>query len=62
MICIYEDYDVVEWNAQHWKVINVNRNNTLDLRNTAGRMVDDVPIDQVKPASSTIHGATFRTW
>lgn len=62
MIVIYEDYDIVEWSSQHWVVVNVNKNNTLDLRNTTGRMVDDVPIDQVHPTGTTISNATFRTW
>lgn len=62
MIVTYEDYDVVEWNNSYWTVVNVNRNGTLDLKNKAGRCVDDVPIDQLHPTGGTLRGATYRTF
>lgn len=61
MQIFYEVADTVEFRGMFWQVLGIAGYNTLYLRNSAGTVVDDVPIDQVKPTGSCISGATYFT-
>lgn len=61
MQLIYEEQDVVEFRGVYWTVLGIAGYNTLYLRNSAGAVVDDVPLDQVKPSPQTIRSATYST-
>lgn len=61
MQIVYEEQDSVEFRGMYWTVLGIAGYNTLYLRNNAGTVVDDVPIDQVKPAPKSISSATYST-
>lgn len=62
MHIVYEEYDVVEYRGQYWKILAISGYNTVYIRNLAGtQALDDVPIDQIKPTSNTVATATYST-
>lgn len=58
MILTYQRGDLVEYQNLYWRVMFCNpANETLDLRNAAGRSVEDVSFNLITPCASTIKSA-----
>lgn len=60
MIITYQRGDLVEYKGIYWRIQFCNQfSKTVDLRNAAGRTVDDVSLDLIKPCAVSIQNAAF---
>lgn len=61
MLIIYQTGDLVEYRGFYWRVVFCDSvSETVDLRNAAGKSVDNVPLNAILPCASTIKGASYK--
>lgn len=60
MIITYQRGDLVEYANLYWRVQYCNPySKTLDLKNAAGTVIDDVSFDLIRPCQASIKAASF---